>query len=59
LFFNIFGILLVYLNPYLRDIPIYLSEKFSDLAIRNKFIPITYLLVVFFLIPFLIIFLGR
>ena len=59
LFFNIFGILLVYLNPFLRDIPINLSEKFSDLAIKNKFIPIVYLLVVFFLIPFLIIFLGR
>ena len=26
-----------------KDIPIKLSEKFSDLAIRNKFIPITYL----------------
>ena len=36
-----------------------LSEKFSDIAIKNKFIPIVYLLVVFFLIPFLIIFLGR
>jgi len=59
LFFNIFGIIAVYLNPFLRDIPVKLSEKFSDLAIRNKFIPITYLLVVFFLIPFLIIFLGR
>ena len=59
LFFNIFGILLVYLNPLLRDIPLKLSEKFADLAIRNKFIPITYLIVVFFLIPFLIILLGR
>ena len=59
LFFNIFGIIAVYLNPLLRDIPIKLSEKFSDLAIRNKYLPITYLLVVFFLIPFLIIFLGR
>ena len=58
LFFNIFGIIAVYLNPFLKDIPIKLSEKFSDLAIRNKFIPITYLLVVFFLIPFLVIFLG-
>ena len=59
LFFNIFGILLVYLNPLLRDIPIHLAEKFSDLALRNKVIPMVYLLVMFFLIPFLIIFLGR
>ena len=59
LFFNIFGIIAVYLNPFLRDVPIKLSEKFSDLAIKNKFIPVTYLVVVFFIIPFLIIFLGR
>jgi solute carrier family 34 (sodium-dependent phosphate cotransporter) len=59
LFFNIFGIIAVYLNPFLRDIPVKLSEKFSDLAIKNKLIPVTYLVVVFFIIPFLIIFLGR
>ena len=59
LFFNIFGIIAVYLNPFLRDVPIKLSEKFSDLAIKNKFIPVTYLVVVFFIIPFLIRFLGR
>ena len=59
LFFNIFGIILVYMNPILRDIPIKMSEKFSELAQRNKFIPIVYLLIVFFIIPFLIILFGR
>ena len=59
LFFNIFGIILVYLNPFLRDIPLKLSEGFAELAIKNKFYPILYLLVVFFLTPFLIILLGR
>ena len=59
LFFNIFGILLIYANPFLRDIPLKLSEIFSDLAQKSKFIPIIYLLVVFFIIPFLIILLGR
>ena len=59
LFFNIFGIILIYLNPILRDIPIFLSEKFADLSVKNKLFPVMYLLVMFFLIPFLIIFLGR
>ena len=59
LFFNIFGILLIYTNPILRDIPLKLSEKFADLSQRSKLIPIIYLLVVFFLIPFLVILLGR
>ena len=58
LFFNIFGILLVYANPFLREIPIKLSEVFTSLAIKNKIYPILYLIVVFFLIPFLIILLG-
>lgn len=59
LFFNIFGILLVYANPLLRDIPPKMSEKFSDLSQKSKLFPIMYLLVVFFLVPFLIILSGR
>ena len=59
LFFNIFGIITVYMNPFLRDIPIKISEKFSELSIKNKLYPIAYLLVMFFLIPFLIILSGR
>ncbi len=58
LFFNIFGILIIYANPILREIPLKLSVTFSDLAIKNKIYPILYLIVVFFLTPFLIIFLG-
>ena len=58
LFFNIFGILLVYANPVLREIPIKLSIVFADLAIKNKIYPILYLAIVFFLTPFLIILLG-
>ena len=58
LFFNIFGILIVYANPILREIPLKLSVAFADLAIKNKIYPILYLIVVFFLTPFLIIFLG-
>ena len=59
LFFNIFGIILIYLNPILRDIPIRLSEKFAELSVKNKIFPVVYLLVMFFLVPFLIILLGR
>ena len=58
LFFNIFGILLIYLNPLLRDIPIKLSIMFSELALKNKIYPLLYLIIVFFITPFLIILLG-
>ena len=58
LFFNIFGILLIYLNPFLRDIPMKLSKWIADVAMQNKALPIIYLLIIFFGIPLLIIFLG-
>jgi len=59
LFFNIFGIIVIFLNPILKDIPIKLAEWISDMSIKNKFIPIIYLLIFFFSLPFLIILIGR
>ena len=35
LFFNIFGIVLIFLNPLLKEIPIKLAELMSDLSLKN------------------------
>ncbi len=59
LFFNIYGILIIYVNPLLRDIPLKLANWISDVAIKNKFIPLIYLVCFFFILPFIIILLGR
>lgn len=59
LFFNLFGILIIYVNPLFRDIPINLANWISEVAIKNKFIPLVYLVCFFFLLPFLIILIGR
>jgi len=59
LFFNIFGIIIIFLNPFLKGIPIKLAEWMADMSIKNKFIPILYLLLFFFIMPLLIIFTGR
>tara|TARA_B100000686_G_scaffold340434_1_gene416117 strand:+ start:3800 stop:4894 length:1095 start_codon:yes stop_codon:yes gene_type:complete len=59
LFFNIFGILIIFLNPILKEIPIKLAEYMADIAIKNKFIPIIYLIIFFFILPFTIIIIGR
>ena len=59
LFFNIFGIILIFLNPLLKEIPIKLAELMSELSLKNKFIPIIYLIIFFFGLPFLIILIGR
>ena len=55
LLFNIFGITIIYGIPQLRAIPLMLAEKISELAVKNKFIPIIYLLIVFGAIPLSII----
>ena len=59
LFFNIFGILIIFLNPILKEIPIKLAEYMAEIAIKNKFIPIIYLVIFFFILPFTIIIIGR
>ena len=59
LFFNIFGIIIIFLNPFLKEIPIKLAEWMADVSIKNKFIPILYLIVFFFVLPFIIILTGR
>ena len=55
LLFNIFGILIIYCIPQLRAIPLMLAEKISELSVKNKFIPIVYLLIMFGAIPLSII----
>jgi sodium-dependent phosphate cotransporter len=59
LFFNLYGILLIYVNPLFREIPLKLANWLSEIAIKNKFIPLIYLVCFFFLLPFIIIILGR
>tara|TARA_X000001036_G_scaffold42743_1_gene34244 strand:+ start:3258 stop:4355 length:1098 start_codon:yes stop_codon:yes gene_type:complete len=58
LIFNICGILIIYANPLLRDIPLRVAEYVANISIQNKFIPIIYLLIIFFALPLIIIFLG-
>ena len=59
LFFNLYGILIIYANPLLREIPLKFANWISEVAIKNKFIPLIYLVCFFFLLPFIIIILGR
>ena len=58
LIFNIFGIIVIYPIKALRQIPMNAANKLSELAVRNKLIPVLYLLVVFVLIPLFIILIG-
>ncbi|MCA9731281.1 MAG: Na/Pi symporter [Deferribacteres bacterium] len=55
LLFNITGIIFIW--P-IKRIPIGLAEKLADYAIKSKWIPLIYILVLFFLIPLILIYLA-
>ncbi len=59
LFFNIFGIIMIWPIPKVRHLPEKMAIWFAELAIRNRVIPILYVIVVFFLIPLFLIFIVR
>ena len=58
LFFNISGIVIIYPIKFLRELPVIAATKLADLSVRNKFIPILYLIIVFVIIPIFIILIG-
>ena len=55
LFFNIFGIIIIFLNPLLKNIPLDLADWLSEKAVKNRCIPLFYLIIFFFILPFLFI----
>ncbi len=59
LLFNVFGILLIYPLPKLRTLPIHLAEALADRACRNRWIPLAYVISLFFVIPLALIWMTR
>ncbi len=52
--FNIAGMLIWFVNPKMRNIPIILCEKLAELTLKNRFNGLAYILSVFFIIPALL-----
>jgi len=55
LLFNVFGILVVWPFPIIRNIPIKMAEVFAALAVKNRIFPFMYIVVMFFIIPLTLI----
>lgn len=53
--FNVMGVAVVW---WFRQVPIKIAEAFAGLALRNRTIPIVYIVVTFYLLPAVIIWLG-
>ncbi len=50
--FNVLGVVLMW--PF-RWLPIWIAEQFAELALRNKYLPIVYIVFTFYLLPIIII----
>jgi len=59
LLFNICGILLLYPFKITRNIPVWLAEKIADKCIANKFVPILFIGLTFFVVPGVLIWIFR
>jgi solute carrier family 34 (sodium-dependent phosphate cotransporter) len=57
--FNFIGIILFYLVPGVRELPITLATGLGRLTMRYRLIGFLYLLMTFFIIPFSLIYLNR
>lgn len=57
--FNLLGVLILFPFGPVRRLPLYLAERLGRLTLRNRLYGVTYIVVVFFLFPFLLIFLSR
>ncbi len=58
LMFNVSGALLIYLPPPTRRIPLALARWMGDVAVRSRPLAVSYILIVFFGIPLLLLLLS-
>jgi len=57
--FNVFGVLVLYPIPRVRQLPVWLAEQLGRLTIQSRWYGVAYVLGVFFLLPFLLIMLTE
>jgi solute carrier family 34 (sodium-dependent phosphate cotransporter) len=57
--FNFIGVLIFYPMPFLRNIPLALANELGRLTIRYRLVGIVHILVIFFFLPFSLIYLNR
>ncbi len=56
LLFNVFGGTIIFGIKFLRNIPLFLAEKVSNIVYHHRWISIVFVSIIFFIIPLLVIF---
>ncbi|MEM7297248.1 MAG: Na/Pi symporter [Bacteroidota bacterium] len=59
LLFNALGVILFLLIPFLSKIPVFLAKKMGVFTLRMRIIGFAYILIMFFLLPFTLIYASR
>ena len=49
--FNVMGILILYVPPFVRDVPIHLAEGLANLAVRRRLLALAYVIGAFIVMP--------
>jgi sodium-dependent phosphate cotransporter len=49
--FNVLGILLLYVLPFFRDVPILAAEKLADVAVERRTVAVAYVVIMFIVLP--------
>ena len=57
--FNFFGVAVFLFVPYVASLPTYLADKLGKITMRYRIIGFAYILIVFFLLPFTLIYFSK
>jgi sodium-dependent phosphate cotransporter len=57
--FNVIGVLIFFPIPAIRHIPVHLARYLGSLTIKNRLVGLVYIVLTFFLIPFILIYLSN
>jgi solute carrier family 34 (sodium-dependent phosphate cotransporter) len=49
--FNVLGIIILYVPPFLRDVPIHMAERLADVAVKQRVMAVAYVLGMFVILP--------
>lgn len=59
LLFNLIGVLIFFLIPYLSQIPVYLAKKMGRITVKIRLVGFAYIFIAFFLLPFTLIYFSK
>ncbi|MEQ9006570.1 MAG: Na/Pi symporter, partial [Ekhidna sp.] len=57
--FNLTGVMIFFLIPFMSEIPVYLAKKMGKLTMRVRLVGFAYILIAFFLLPFTLIYFSE